>query len=129
MNGIESAMRNFKVDTAQTNRVAGDRYINPNNMLCGVFNNRDAYGRDVSSNSYPHETAGCTLPSYRINIENELRPRFSEYYNLRTDGYRNSPALTGETYPIRNHCDSSRNYGNMEQYRQHACSMKKRSGF
>lgn len=51
-----------------------DRYFNPNNMLCYPWNQRESMGRMANENAFYTKAPGCSNPTDRTIIENNLRP-------------------------------------------------------
>ena len=90
---LESALRTCKVDTAWATRIESDRFLNPNNMVCPVWNGMDSAGRHVCKDSYYTKRAGCNSASDRIAVENDIsRPQYMEYITLSANG------ITGNIY-------------------------------
>jgi len=84
---LESALRTCKVDTALANRIESDRFLNPNNMVCPVWNGMDSAGRHVCKDSFYTKRAGCNSASDRISVENSVsRPQYMEYITLSANG-------------------------------------------
>lgn len=83
---LESAIRTCKVDTAYANKVESDRFLNPNNMVCPVWNNTDLTGRTVCPDSFMTKRAGCNSATDRVNVENHLRPQYMSYVTLDVNG-------------------------------------------
>lgn len=83
---LESAIRTCKVDTAYANKMESDRFLNPNNMVCPIWNGRDSAGRQVCQDSFVTKRAGCHSASDRVNVENDQRPQYSQYINLSAAG-------------------------------------------
>lgn len=83
---LESALRTCKVDTAYANKVQSDRFLNPNNMVCPVWNGRDITGRPVCPDSFVTKRAGCNSAEDRVVVENSQRPQYIEYINLSANG-------------------------------------------
>jgi len=84
---LEAAIRTCKVDTAWANRVESDRFFNPNNMVCPVWNGLDSAGRPACPDSYWTKAAGCNSSEDRLLVENDLRPQYMEYINLSANGF------------------------------------------
>ena len=40
---LESALRTCKVDTAWADKIASDRFLNPDNMVCPIWNGMDTH--------------------------------------------------------------------------------------
>jgi len=83
---LEAAIRTCKVDTAYANKVQSDRFLNPDNMVCPIFNGLDTSGRQVCPDSFMTKTAGCNSAEDRVVVENDLRPQYMEYINLSASG-------------------------------------------
>lgn len=92
MISLEKSIRTCKVDPGWANRYESDRFLNPNQMSCPMWNGYDTYGRPVCADSFNAKTAGCYLPEDRIIVENNLRPRYMELVNLSAGG------IKGEIY-------------------------------
>ena len=86
---LESALRTCKVNTAYANRIESDRFLNPNNMVCPVWNGTDLTGRSVCPDSFYTKRAGCNSAEDRISVENNVsRPQYMEYITLSANGIR-----------------------------------------
>ena len=83
---LESSLRTCKVDTGWANKVESDRFLNPNNMVCPVWNGVDLTGRRVCPDSFYTKTAGCNSAEDRVVVENAQRPQYMEYINLSANG-------------------------------------------
>ena len=94
---LEASIRTCKVDTAWANRVESDRFFNPNNMVCPVWNGMDSAGRKVCPDSFVTKTAGCNSAEDRVMVENDQRPQYMEYVNLSANGF--GADLYSETMP------------------------------
>lgn len=102
MISLENSIKTCKVDDAWANRVQSDRFLNPCNMVCPVWNGLDTAGRPVCVDSYVTKTEGCNNATDRVVVENHLRPNYIEYVNLSSLGYE------GNLYSDR----CAQNYGN-----------------
>jgi hypothetical protein len=86
---LESALRTCKVNTGWADRVESDRFLNPNNMVCPVWNGVDTAGRQVCADSYYTKRAGCNSAEDRVAVENNVsRPQYMEYITLAANGIR-----------------------------------------
>ena len=84
---LESALRTCKVDTAWATRVESDRFFNPNNMVCPIWNGMDTTGRVVCADSFYTKRAGCNNATDRVAVENDVsRPQYMEYITLSANG-------------------------------------------
>lgn len=85
-----------KVNTGWANKIQSDRFENPNNMMCPLWNGQDTYGRFVAPDSFYTKTAGCASADDRVEVENFLRPQYMEYVALDAAGFK-APLYAG--YP------------------------------
>jgi hypothetical protein len=83
---LESAIRTCKVDTAYANKIESDRFLNPDNMVCPIWNGMDTAGRPVCPDSFWTKRAGCNSAEDRVTVENSQRPQYMEYINLSAQG-------------------------------------------
>ena len=84
---LESALRTCKVNTAWATRIESDRFFNPNNLVCPIWNGMDGTGREVCRDSYYSKSAGCNSATDRVNVENNVsRPQYMEYITLSANG-------------------------------------------
>lgn len=83
---LEAAIRTCKVDTGWANKVESDRFLNPNNMVCPIWNGVDLTGRRVCPDSFYTKRAGCNSAEDRVVVENAQRPQYMEYINLSANG-------------------------------------------
>ena len=94
---LESSIRTCKVDTAYANKVESDRFLNPANMVCPIWNGVDTSGRTVCPDSFWTKRAGCNSAEDRVAVENNQRPQYMEYINLSAGGI--DGAMYGNTMP------------------------------
>lgn len=93
---LESAIRTCKVETGWASRIASDRFLNPNNMVCPIWNGMDTSGRNVCENSFMTKRAGCNSASDRVTVENDVsRPQYMEYITLSANGLKGN--IYGDT--------------------------------
>ena len=84
---MESAIRTCKVDTAWANKIESDRFLNPDNMVCPLWNGIDTSGRAACPDSFYTKQAGCNSAEDRVVVENSVsRPQYMEYINLNASG-------------------------------------------
>lgn len=83
---LEGSIRTCKIDTSWADKIQSDRFLNPNQMVCPVWNNVDSAGRFSSPNAFMSKTAGCNTAADRVDVENSLRPQYIEYVNLDAAG-------------------------------------------
>ena len=88
MISLEAATRTCKVDTASAGRIQSDRFLNPNNVMCPVWQGVDLAGRTVCPDSFYTKRAGCNSAADRVIVENAQRPQYFEYINLSDEGIR-----------------------------------------
>lgn len=90
---LESAIRTCKIDVGYANKMYSDRYLNPTQMVCPIWNGYDNTGRPVCSDTFMTKTGGCNSAEDRIMVENNVsRPRYFEYITL------NPAGLAGNLY-------------------------------
>lgn len=89
---LEGSIRTCKIDTAYADKIYSDRFLNPNNMVCSVWNGYDSAGRPVAADTFNTKEMGCNSAEDRIFVENYQRPRYVEYINLSAGG------IDGEFY-------------------------------
>lgn len=77
-----------KVNTGWANKIQSDRFENPSNLLCPLWNGQDNFGRFVHPDSYYTKNAGCNSADDRIAVENFLRPQYMEYVALDAAGFQ-----------------------------------------
>ena len=94
---LESSIRTCKVDTAYANKVESDRFLNPSNMVCPIWNGVDTSGRTVCPDSFWTKRAGCNSAEDRVVVENNQRPQYMEYINLSASGI--DGAMYGNNMP------------------------------
>jgi hypothetical protein len=84
---LEAALNTCKVNTGWATKVQSDRFLNPNNMVCPIWNGMDVTGRVVAPDSFYTKRAGCNSAEDRIVVENNVsRPQYIEYINLNASG-------------------------------------------
>jgi hypothetical protein len=82
---LAKSVRSCRTDVGWANKLQSDRFLNPCQVVCPVWNGTDQYGRIVSPDSYMIETSGCRSALDRVDVENYQRPQYFELVNL--DGY------------------------------------------
>lgn len=92
---LEGSIRTCKVDTALANKIQSDRFLNPNNMVCPIWNGVDTAGRAVCPDSFYTKSIGCNSAEDRVEVENGLRPRYAEYISLSARGIEGDSANYG----------------------------------
>ena len=81
---LESAIRTCKVDPAYSSRIQSDRFLNPKNMVCPVWNGLDTAGRLACANSFNTKREGCNSAEDRVMVENVQRPQYMQYISMQT---------------------------------------------
>ena len=76
---LESALRTCKVDTAYQQRIQSDRFLNPKNLVCPVWNGLDTAGRVACADSFYTKREGCNSAEDRVGVENIQRPQYMQY--------------------------------------------------
>lgn len=76
-----------KVNTGWADKIQSDRFENPNNMTCPLWNGQDSFGRFVHPDSFYTKNGGCNSADDRVAVENALRPQYIEYVALDAAGF------------------------------------------
>ena len=99
---LESALRTCKVDTAYQQRIQSDRFLNPKNLVCPVWNGLDTAGRVACADSFYTKREGCNSAQDRVGVENILRPQYMQYISdsLGSSYNKNSPTPEAPTSAI-----------------------------
>ena len=79
---LDASIRTCKVETGQATRIESDRFLNPTNMICLPWNGLNNKGQSVCVDSWYTKSAGCNSAEDRVEVENALRPIYSDYINL-----------------------------------------------
>jgi len=108
---LNKSIRTCKVETGEANRIQTDRFFNPNNMVCVPWNGFNNKGQSVCPDSFFTKTPGCNSALDRVDVENFLRPGYSDYINLNLAG------LTGDIYGNAMSWDESGSANRWEQSR------------
>jgi hypothetical protein len=90
---LTGAVQTCAVNTGYANKLWSDRYENPSNTLCPLWNGLDQYGRVVSYDSYYTKAPGCESALDRVAVENYQRPQYFDFIALDAQGYLNPAAL------------------------------------
>ena len=91
---LESALRTCKVDTAYQQRIQSDRFFNPKNLVCPVWNGLDTAGRVVCADSFYTKREGCNSAEDRVGVENVQRPQYMQYISDSLDNSYNNNSYT-----------------------------------
>lgn len=99
---LEAAIRTCKVNTGWANRVESDRFLNPNLMMCPVWNGMDTAGRSACPDSFYTKRGGCNSAIDRLVVENDVsRPQYLEYITLSPEGIKGGN-MYSNTMPYQN---------------------------
>lgn len=82
---LVKSTRTCKVDPGYASKLYSERFLNPCQVICPVWNGTDQYGRIVGPDSMMIESQGCRSALDRVDVENYLRPQYFELVNL--DGF------------------------------------------
>lgn len=83
---LEASIRTCKVDAGEASRIESDRFLNPNYMVCPMWNGYNNKGQKVCADSQYTKSGGCNSALDRVSVENHLRPNYAAYVNLNVDG-------------------------------------------
>ena len=89
---LDASIRTCKVETGEATRIASDRFLNPNNMVCIPWNGYNSKGQPICADSWNTKSAGCNSAQDRVSVESFLRPDYAAYINL------NMAGLQGDIY-------------------------------
>jgi hypothetical protein len=97
------SIQTCKVDAGWANKIQSARFENPDLMVCPPWSGYNIKGQQVCPNSFNSTTAGCSSPMLRVDVENDLRPKYMEYVTLNADGlngdlYGNNMARTNSNH-------------------------------
>ena len=96
MFSLTGAVQTCSVNTGWANKLWSDRYENPDNTLCPVWNGLDTFGRIVAFDSFYTKAPGCQSAEDRVVVENQQRPRYFEFVTLDAQGYQNPAVFSGK---------------------------------
>jgi hypothetical protein len=86
---LQKSVRSCKVDPSWAIRIQTDRFMNPNIMVCPIWNGMDVTGRYVCPDTFYTKNAGCNSAEDRVLVENDQRPRYTEYITLTPNAVEN----------------------------------------
>jgi len=95
MMSLTGAVQTCSVNTGWANKLWSDRYENPDNTLCPVWNGLDTFGRIVAFDSFYTKAPGCQSAEDRVVVENQQRPRYIDFVTLDAQGYQNPAVFSG----------------------------------
>ena len=96
MFSLTGAVQTCIVNTGYANKLWSDRYENPDNTLCPVWNGLDSFGRIVAFDSFYTKAPGCQSAEDRVVVENQQRPKYFEFTTLDAQGYQNPAVFSGK---------------------------------
>lgn len=112
---LQSALRTCKVDTGWANKIESDRFLNPDNMVCPIWNGIDTSGREVCPDSFVTKSAGCNSAEDRVVVENNVsRPQYMEYITLSANGIKGN--IYGNTLGYQNSELRTKSLNNVNNY-------------
>lgn len=126
---LDASIRTCKVETGEVQRIQSDRFLNPNNMVCIPWNGQNNKGQTICHDSWYTKTPGCNSAEDRVNVENFLRPQYSDYINwnmagVQGDIYGGNITSQQDTRLATNFADSRNkvtgNFGNQWQSSNYA---------
>ena len=122
---ISASIREPKVSAGMAANIDSDRYLNSGNAVCVPWSGYDSAGREVTANTYNTRSAGCNSAHDQVSTENYLRPNYSSYVNLNTEGIEGGMYSQMET-PLANKSEVAGSYNIQklsniqQQYRQYS---------
>ncbi len=100
---LESSIRTCKVDTGNSSRILSDRFLNPKNLVCPVWNGLDSAGRVACPDSFYTKREGCNSAEDRIAVENAQRPQYFQYISESLGNSYNANSKVPEGKMIQEH--------------------------
>jgi len=89
-------IRSCKPDPAWASKLQSDRFLNPDVMVCPVWNGLDTTARQVCEHSFKTKREGCDSALDRVEIENNVsRPQYIQYVTLNAEGIRGGQQCEG----------------------------------
>lgn len=114
---LENSIRTCKTDVSNAERMLSDRFLNPKNTVCAVWNQLDSFGRVACPDSFYTKRAGCNSAEDRVGVENIQRPQYMQYISdsLGTNYNNNSrvPEGTKEGFQIMDFDTPSKRYSDV----------------
>jgi len=89
---LTKSIQNCTIDTGEASRLQSDRFLNPNVMLCPIWNGLNLKGQQVCPDSFYTKSRGCNSAVDRVVVENEQRPDYVSYITL------NAAGINGDIY-------------------------------
>jgi hypothetical protein len=89
---LTKSIQTCVIDTAIANKIQSDRFLNPNNMVCPIWDGTNLKGQKVCPDSFFTKRAGCNSALDRVLVENNQRPKYFDYVTL------NAAGLNGNMY-------------------------------
>src|SRR3989344_2980665 len=83
---LAKSIQTCKIDTGEAPRLRSDRFLNPSNMVCPIWNGVNSKGQSVCPDSWYTKSIGCNSAEDRVVVENDLRPDYISYITLSAAG-------------------------------------------
>jgi hypothetical protein len=83
---LTSSIRSCRIDSGWANKLASDRFLNPEQVVAPTWQGYDSAGRSACFDSFNTKTAGGNSPLDRVLVENYLRPNYAEQVTLSAGG-------------------------------------------
>jgi hypothetical protein len=85
---LTSSINICRVGSGEAPRIESDRFLNPNNMVCPIWNGTNLKGQEVCADSFYTKSAGCNSALDRVLVESDLRPDYASYVTLNMAGVK-----------------------------------------
>ena len=85
---LAKSIQTCRIDTGEASRLLSDRFLNPHNMLCPVWNGINLKGQSVCPDSFYTKSRGCNSAEDRVVVENDQRPDYISYITLNAAGIK-----------------------------------------
>lgn len=85
---LTSAINVCRVGSGEAPRLESDRFLNPMNMVCPIWNGTNLKGQNVCPDSFYTKSAGCNSALDRVLVESNLRPDYASFVTLNMAGVK-----------------------------------------
>lgn len=83
---LTKSIQTCVIDPGIANKIQSDRFLNPNNMVCPIWDGTNLKGQKVCPDSFFTKRAGCNSAEDRVIVENNLRPKYFDFVTLNAAG-------------------------------------------
>jgi len=83
---LTASIQTCVIDTGIATKIQSDRFLNPTNMVCPIWDGTNLKGQQVCPDSFYTKRAGCNSALDRVVVENNHRPKYFDYVTLNAAG-------------------------------------------